>query len=460
MMRYVSTRGQSPELDFEGVLLQGLAPDGGLYVPADIPRFSDAEMRDMASLSYAELALKVTWPFVEGFMPKDEYAALLTQTYAEFNHPAVAPLKQLDSNLWLLEQFHGPTLAFKDFALQLLGRLLNLALERKGQRGVVMGATSGDTGSAAIEGCRHGDQLDIFILHPHERVSDVQRRQMTTVLSENVFNVAVKGNFDDCQAAVKASFNDQSFLQGRQLVAVNSINWARVMAQIVYFFYSGLRLGAPGKAISFCVPSANFGHMFAGHIAQQMGLPIKKFIVATNHNDALDRSLKGGVLQRQALQPSLSPSMDIVVSSNFERLLHALSGNDSAMIKGLMDDFAANGDAKIPDSVMTAAKDWISGMVDDQETVNTIKRWHQKSGEVLDPHTAIGVRVAEDHVSDTPMICMATAHPAKFADAVVAAGLPAAPLPAHMSDLMDREERYDVVDNDLQAIQSLMMGKL
>ena len=460
MMRYVSTRGRSDALDFEGVLLRGLAPDGGLYVPESLPTFSPEQLREMAKLSYAELALEVTWPFVDGFMPKDEYAALLTETYAEFNHPAVAPLKQLDSNLWLLEQFHGPTLAFKDFALQLLGRLLNLALARKGERGVVLGATSGDTGSAAIEGCRHGNQLDVFILHPHERVSDVQRRQMTTVLDPSVFNVAVQGDFDDCQAAVKASFNDQSFLNGKRLIAVNSINWARVMAQIVYFFYSGLRLGAPDKAISFAVPSANFGHMFAGHLASQMGLPVEQFIVATNHNDALDRSIKGGVLARQALQPSLSPSMDIVVSSNFERLLYALSGGDSAMIDQLMKTFAETGHAQIPAAIMQAAECWTSGAVDDAETVATIKRWHAQSGEILDPHTAIGVRVAEDHVGTTPMICMATAHPAKFAEAVVAAGLTPSALPSSMADLMDREERYQVLANDVAAIQAYVAANI
>ncbi len=456
MMRYVSTRGRSEALDFEGVLLRGLAPDGGLYVPESLPSFSPEQMRAMAKLSYAELALEVTWPFVDGFMPKDDYAALLKETYGEFNHPAVAPLKQLDTNLWLLEQFHGPTLAFKDFALQLLGRLLNLALARKGQRGVVLGATSGDTGSAAIEGCRHGNQLDVFILHPHGRVSDVQRRQMTTVLDPSVFNLAIEGDFDDCQAAVKASFNDQSFLNGKQLIAVNSINWARVMAQIVYFFYAGLRLGAPDKPVSFAVPSANFGHMFAGHIASQMGLPVEEFVVATNHNDALDRSIKGGVLARQALQPSLSPSMDIVVSSNFERLLHALSGGDSAMIDELMSTFAATGHAQIPAAIMQAAERWVSGAVDDAETVATIKRWHAISGEVLDPHTAIGVRVAEDRVGETPMICMATAHPAKFADAVVAAGLAPSSLPSSMADLMDREERYTVLPNDVAAIQAFV----
>ncbi len=460
MMRYVSTRGRSDALDFEGVLLRGLAPDGGLYVPESLPTFSPEQLREMAKLSYAELALEVTWPFVDGFMPKAEYAALLTETYAEFNHPAVAPLKQLDSNLWLLEQFHGPTLAFKDFALQLLGRLLNLALARKGERGVVLGATSGDTGSAAIEGCRHGNQLDVFILHPHERVSDVQRRQMTTVLDPSVFNIAVQGDFDDCQAAVKASFNDQSFLNGKRLIAVNSINWARVMAQIVYFFYSGLRLGAPDKAISFAVPSANFGHMFAGHLASQMGLPVEQFIVATNHNDALDRSIKGGVLARQALSPSLSPSMDIVVSSNFERLLYALSGGDSAMIDDLMKTFAETGHAQIPAAIMQAAERWTSGAVDDAETVATIKRWHAQSGEILDPHTAIGVRVAEDHVGTTPMICMATAHPAKFAEAVVAAGLTPSALPSSMADLMDREERYQVLANDVAAIQAYVAANI
>lgn len=454
MMRYVSTRGQSEALDFEGVLLRGLAPDGGLYVPESLPQFSPQQLREMAQLPYAELALEITWPFVEGFMPRDEYAALLRETYAEFHHPAVAPLKQLDGNLWLLEQFHGPTLAFKDFALQLLGRLLNLALARKGERGVVMGATSGDTGSAAIEGCRHGNQLDVFILHPHERVSEVQRRQMTTVLDDNVFNIALEGDFDDCQAMVKASFGDQEFLGGRRLIAVNSINWARVMAQIVYFFYSGLRLGAADKAVSFCVPSANFGHMFAGHLASKMGLNIDRFVVATNHNDALDRSIKGGVLERQALKPSLSPSMDIVVSSNFERLLYSLSGDNATMIREMMDRFASDGHAQIDPSIMQAASRLYSGAVSDDETVATIQRWHALTGEVLDPHTAIGVRVGEEYLGDSPMICMATAHPAKFADAVVAAGLEPAALPVSMQDLLEREERYQVLPNDLKQVQN------
>lgn len=460
MMRYVSTRGQSESLDFEGVLLRGLAPDGGLYVPDKLPQFSSDELKAMAKLSYAELALEVTWPFVEGFMPKDEYAALLKETYAEFHHPAVAPLKQLDGNLWLLEQFHGPTLAFKDFALQLLGRLLNLALARKGERGVVMGATSGDTGSAAIEGCKHGNQLDVFILHPHQRVSEVQRRQMTTVADPNVFNIALQGDFDDCQALVKASFGDQSFLGDRRLIAVNSINWARVMAQIVYFFYAGLRLGAPDRTVSFCVPSANFGHMFAGYLASQMGLPVDRFVVATNHNDALDRSIKGGVLERQPLKPSLSPSMDIVVSSNFERLLYALGGNNAELIHDMMQTFAEQGEAKIPEVIMQAAENLYSGAVSDQETVATIKRWHQATGEVLDPHTAIGVRVAENYLSDSPMVCMATAHPAKFSDAVVAAGLEPSPLPSSMHDLMERAERYEVLPNELSTVQQYVADNI
>lgn len=459
-MKYVSTRGTAPELDFEGVLLTGLASDGGLYVPAEIPRVSPETLKQWAKLDYADLAVEVTWPFVEGFMPREDYVAMVRETYAGFNHAAVAPLKQLDGQLWLLEQFHGPTLAFKDFALQLLGRLLDVALSRKGERGVVMGATSGDTGSAAIEGCRHGDSLDIFILHPHERVSEVQRRQMTTVLADNVFNIALQGDFDDCQALVKRSFADQAFLGERRLIAVNSINWARVMAQMVYFFYAGLRLGAPDRAVDFCVPSANFGHMFAGHLASKMGLPIERFVVATNHNDALDRSIRGGVLERQPLKPSLSPSMDIVVSSNFERLLHSLSGNDGAAIAALMAEFAEKGEAQIPQSVIDAADGLLSGAVSDEETVATIKDWYAKTGEVLDPHTAIGIRVAEANTGDNPMVCMATAHPAKFPDAVVAAGLAPSALPPSMQDLHDREERFDVLPNDLAKVQNYVSQRI
>lgn len=460
-MKYISTRGQAPELDFEGVLLTGLASDGGLYVPAELPQISADTLKQWATLDYADLAVEVTWPFVEGFMPRDEYVAMVRETYAGFNHSAVAPLKQLDGQLWLLEQFHGPTLAFKDFALQLLGRLLDKALVRKGERGVVMGATSGDTGSAAIEGCRHGSQLDIFILHPHERVSEVQRRQMTTVLADNVFNVALEGDFDDCQALVKRSFSDQAFLgDERRLIAVNSINWARVMAQMVYFFYAALRLGAPYRSVDFCVPSANFGHMFAGHLAAKMGLPIGRFVVATNHNDALDRSIRGGVLGRQALKPSLSPSMDIVVSSNFERLLHSLSGNNSEQIRELMTHFAATGEATIPQGIIDAADGLLSGAVSDAETVETIQRWYAKTGEVLDPHTAIGVRVAEGNLGDNPMVCMATAHPAKFPAAVEAAGLQPSALPLSMQDLFERDEQFDVLPNDLDAVQAYIAQRI
>ena len=459
-MKYVSTRGQAPELDFEGVLLTGLATDGGLYVPESLPQISNETLQAWAKLDYADLAVEVTWPFVEGFMPRDEYVAMVRETYSGFNHSAVAPLKQLDGQLWLLEQFHGPTLAFKDFALQLLGRLLDKALVRKGERGVVMGATSGDTGSAAIEGCRHGSQLDIFILHPHERVSEVQRRQMTTVLDDNVFNVALEGDFDDCQALVKRSFADQSFLGDRRLIAVNSINWARVMAQMVYFFYAALRLGAPHRPVDFCVPSANFGHMFAGHLAAKMGLPIGRFVVATNHNDALDRSIRDGVLGRQALKPSLSPSMDIVVSSNFERLLHSLAGNDAAQIHQLMTTFAEKGEAQIPQSIVDAAGAFMSGAVSDDETVETIKSWYSKTGEVLDPHTAIGVRVAEHNLGENPMVCMATAHPAKFPDAVEAAGLQPSELPLSMRDLFDRDERFDVLPNSLEDVQAYVSQRI
>ena len=324
-MKYISTRGQAPALNFEHVLLTGLAADGGLYVPQSLPTFSAAEIASMAELDYPQLAEKIITPFVGDCIPQADLKNILEETYAEFRHDAVAPLVQIDNNQWVLELFHGPTLAFKDFALQLLGRLLDYVLERKHQKVVIMGATSGDTGSAAIEGCKRCKNIDIFILHPHGRVSDVQRKQMTTVVGDNIHNLAIGGNFDDCQAMVKASFNDRSFLaEDRSLVAVNSINWARIMAQIVYYFYAAVALGGPARKIAFSVPTGNFGDIFAGYLASQMGLPVERLIIATNRNDVLHRVMTQGSYGRQPLAHSLSPSMDITVSSNFERLLFDL----------------------------------------------------------------------------------------------------------------------------------------
>ena len=294
-IRYVSTRGNGPELNFEDVLLAGLAPDGGLYVPTSLPHFSKEDLLAMREMSYAELAYEIVAPFVGPCIAESDLRAILNDTYAEFRHPAVAPLVQLEDDQWVLELFRGPTLACKDCALQLLGRLLDHVLGRRGEKVVIMGATSGDTGSAAIEGCKRCDNIDMFILHPHERVSDVQRRQMTTVIAPNIHNIAVQGNFDDCQAMVKASFVAEPFLpDGRRLVAVNSINWARIMAQIVYYFYSALALGRIEAPISFSVPTGNFGDIFAGYLAKQMGLPVEKLVIATNRNDVLHRVLTQG----------------------------------------------------------------------------------------------------------------------------------------------------------------------
>ncbi|MDC0887863.1 threonine synthase, partial [Porticoccus sp.] len=321
-MKYVSTRGKAPILSFEEAMLAGLASDGGLYVPEKIPNFSKEEISSWSDLTYEELAFKIMSPFIDGEVPDDDLRLLIKKTYSTFRHKAIAPLVQTARNEFILELFHGPTLAFKDFALQFLGNLMDYVLKKRNQRVVVMGATSGDTGSAAIEGCRHSKHLDIFILHPHNRVSEVQRRQMTTVLQDNVFNIALDGNFDDCQNMVKNSFSDQTFLpKDRQLVAVNSINWVRIMAQIVYYFYAGLALNSPHRRVSFSVPTGNFGDIFAGYLAKQMGLPIDQLVIATNSNDILHRCISNNDLSIKTLVQSLSPSMDIMVSSNFERML-------------------------------------------------------------------------------------------------------------------------------------------
>lgn len=454
-MRYISTRGQAPALSFEEVVLTGMASDGGLYVPETLPEFSHEELAEMAGLSYAEIAFRVMKPFVNGEIDDATFRSIVTEAYATFNHDAVVPLKQLDANHFLLEQFHGPTLAFKDVALQLLGRLLDHFLKKRGERAVIMGATSGDTGSAAIEGCRHCDNLDIFILHPHNRVSEVQRRQMTSVLANNVFNIAIEGNFDDAQAMVKASFADQTFLNGTRLVAVNSINWARIMAQIVYYVASGVALGAPHREVSFCVPSANFGNVFAGYMAYKMGLPVKQFIIATNANDILHRTLTANDFSKKELAATLAPSMDIVVSSNFERLLFDAYDRDGLAVAALLERFQQEPTALSDAPLAKLREKFASYSVDDATILEVIREAHKRTGEMLDPHTATGYHAAERARIDqsTPMITLATAHPAKFAEAVVKAGFPGVPLPPHMEDLIEREERYTVLPAELAAVQ-------
>ncbi|WP_372747242.1 threonine synthase [Litorivivens sp.] len=463
-MKYISTRGKAPALNFEDVLLTGLAPDGGLYVPEKLPTYSAEQIAAWSKLSYAELAFEIVKPFVDDCIPQEDLRAIVNDSYSDFRHGAIAPLVQIDQNEWVLELFQGPTLAFKDFALQMLGRLLDYVLERKNQKVVVMGATSGDTGSAAIQGCKRCKNLDIFILHPYQRVSEVQRRQMTTVAGDNIHNIALKGHFDHCQAMVKASFADQSFLpEGRQLVAVNSINWARIMAQIVYYFYAGLALGAPGRKVSFSVPTGNFGDIYAGYLAKQMGLPIDQLVIATNCNDILHRFVSNNRFEKQELQHTLSPSMDIVISSNFERMLFDGYERDGAAIDDLMDRFNRE-PVSVPDSVFARVRDLFdSGRVSDDETVATIKSVFDESEYLLDPHSAIGVHAARACWRDrsVPMVTLATAHPAKFPDAVMKAGYPESPaLPHHMQDLLTLPERYEVLDNDLTAVQSFMASHI
>lgn len=459
-MRYISTRGKAPTLNFEDVLLAGLASDGGLYVPENLPRFTVEEIASWADLPYHELAFRVMRPFVAGCIDDADFKAIVKDTYSVFEHSAVAPLRQLDSNEWVLELFHGPTLAFKDFALQLLGRLLDHFLSKRNERVVIMGATSGDTGSAAIEGCRRCENVDIFILHPHQRVSEVQRRQMTSALSDNIHNIAIEGNFDDCQEMVKASFADQSFLKGTRLVAVNSINWARIMAQIVYYFHAAIQLGGPQRSIAFSVPTGNFGDIFAGYLARNMGLPINQLIVATNRNDILHRFMSGNRYNKDALHPTLSPSMDIMVSSNFERLLFDMHGRDGAKVTELMDHFRATGEMSVEDERWTETRKLFDSLaVDDDQTCATIAKVYKDTGELLDPHTAIGVHAAREcrRSLATPMVTLGTAHPVKFPEAVQKAVPSASPvLPMHMADLFEREERCTVLANDLAVVQDFV----
>ena len=456
-MKYISTRGEAASLSFEDVLLAGLASDGGLYVPETLPRFTQEEIASWRGLPYTELAFNVMYPFVEGSIPEEDFKQMINDTYAVFGHKSVAPLVQIDSNEWVMELFRGPTLAFKDFALQLLGRLLDYVLKKRDERVVIMGATSGDTGSAAIEGCRHCDNVDIFILHPHQRVSDVQRKQMTTVIADNVFNLAVEGNFDDCQNMVKQSFSDQGFLDGTRLVAVNSINWARIMAQIVYYFAASLALGGPSRSVAFSVPTGNFGDIFAGYLARNMGLPISQLIVATNKNDILHRFISNNRYELEPLHKTLSPSMDIMVSSNFERLLFDLYGRDGKALATLMESWKTESGSIEEYRWKGARALFDSWSVDDERTCGVIAEVFEDTEYLLDPHTAIGVEAARNTRRDVaiPMVTLGTAHPVKFPEAVEKSGVGVSPnLPHHMADLFDREEQYEVVANDLTTVQA------
>jgi len=455
-MFYISTRGAAPVLRFDEAMMTGLARDGGLYVPDTIPVLSADEIAAMAGLSYEETAFRVMRPYIGGTFDDDEFRRLIATAYAGFGHTSRAPLVQLGANHFLLELFHGPTLAFKDFAMQLIGQLFQAALARSGQRITIVGATSGDTGSAAIEAFRGLKGVDVFILFPHGRVSEVQRRQMTTPVEANVHALALDGDFDDCQARVKDMFNDFAFRDAVGLAGVNSINWARVLAQVVYYFSSAVALGAPHRAVSFTVPTGNFGDIFAGYVARRMGLPIDRLVIATNQNDILHRALSSGGYVTDGVKPSISPSMDIQVSSNFERALFDAYGRDGAAVAALMAELGKGGFHISPNALSSLRQTFASGRCSEEETLATIARLHATTGEVLCPHSAVGVKVAEEHLGDTPMITLATAHPAKFPDAVERAiGLRPA-LPARMQDLFDRPERLTRVANDLGALESLI----
>lgn len=451
-MRYISTRGDAPVLSFEEVMLTGLARDGGLYLPETWPTMSEAEIADLAGKSFEEVAFRVIKPYIGDAFTEEEFRGIIDRAYASFGHDLRCPLVQVGPERWVQELHHGPTLAFKDVAMQLIGQLFEFALKRRGERVTIVGATSGDTGSAAIEAFRGLEAVDVFILYPHGRVSEVQRRQMTTPTESNVHALAVEGDFDDCQAAVKAMFNDFDFRDGMKLAAVNSINWARVLAQAVYYFTSAVALGAPGRKISYSVPTGNFGDVFAGYVAKRMGLPIDRLVVATNQNDILHRTVQTGAHEKRGVEPSTSPSMDIQVSSNFERLLFDLYDREGPAVQQLMKELSDNGGFALSQGAKDRLCDeFDSARYGEDEVAGLIKTYAAKTGHVLCPHTAIGVGAAE--AVSGPVVALATAHAAKFPDAVEAACGQRPTLPARMADLYERDERFTVLPNDLDALK-------
>jgi threonine synthase len=453
-MRYLSTRDARPEPQthsFEDVLLAGLAQDGGLYVPAALPALDFVELK---GLPYADLVARIVGLFAGDSFGRGELRRLSDAAYAGFRHDAVAPLVQLDTNLWLLELFHGPTLAFKDLALQLLGHLFDAALARRGERVTIVGATSGDTGSAALEACRGRAAIDCFFLYPHGRISDVQRRQMTTIDAPNTHAVAIEGTFDDCQDLVKALFADQKLRRELNLSAMNSINFARIAAQTVYYVAAALALGAPGRPVSFSVPTGNFGNIYSAHLARAMGLPIERLVLATNANDILARYLTSGAMTMADVTPSLSPSMDIQVASNFERLLFELKGRSGAAVAAVLGAFRRDGALPPDDQAWrAAAKLFAAHRLDDADTLDEIGETYKRTGILIDPHTAIGVAAARAHANrDTPTVALATAHPAKFADAVERATGVRPPLPEALAEIMEKDERVTILPNDITAV--------
>ncbi len=459
-MKYVSTRGSAPVLDFEGVTLAGLASDGGLYLPEEWPQFSKAEIAAMRGLPYDEVAARVMQPFIGDALTPERLRELTAEAYGRFSHKAVVPLVQLDQQHWLMELFHGPTLAFKDVALQMLGLLFEEFLSRRDQKLTLVGATSGDTGSAAIDAVAGRDGVEIFMLHPEGRISDVQRCQMTTVCAPNVYNIAISGSFDDGQAAVKRMFGDEALKDTLRLGAVNSINWARLLAQVVYYFTTALQLGAPERPVAFSVPTGNFGDVFAGYVAAKMGLPIAKLVVATNVNDILHRALSNGDYSAGEVTPTAAPSMDIQVSSNFERLLFDCGGRDGAAMAAQMAGFESSQAMTLTDLQRSGSADLFTSIrVDPDGMAQAMRRTHQYCGEIIDPHTAIGLDAAHrvELPADVPVVTLATAHPAKFRDAVERATGVRPPLPTRIGDLFAREERCVSLPGDYYALTAYVL---
>lgn len=457
-MKYVSTRGSAPSLGFSDALLAGLARDGGLYVPSEWPTMKKKEIRALRGKAYQEVAFEVLYRFTGGEIPEKDFRSMIDEAYATFRHPAVAPLVQTGPNSFILELFHGTTLAFKDVAMQLLARLMDYTLAERGQRATIVGATSGDTGGAAIDAFAGRDRTDIFILFPHGKVSPVQQRQMTSSTASNVHALAINGNFDDCQNLVKDMFNDAKFRDSVKLSGVNSINWARIMAQVVYYFTAAISLGAPDRKVSFTVPTGNFGDIFAGYVAKQMGLPIDKLVIATNDNDILARTLKTGRYEMRGVQATTSPSMDIQISSNFERLLFEAYDREPNEIKRSMDGLKQSGAFQISEAAMKMIKrDFRAGRATEKQVAATIRDTLSETGYLLDPHTATAVHVAKKYEkTNSPMVVLSTAHPAKFPDAVKSACAIDPALPVWLADLMNREERFDVLEAELDAVETFI----
>jgi threonine synthase len=459
-VRYVSTRGDAPVLGFNDAILTGLARDGGLYLPEEWPAFSKAEITALRGRPYADVAFEVIRRFTGGEIADDVLRRLVDEAYGTFRHAAVAPLVQLGSNHFVLELFHGPTLAFKDVAMQLLARLMDHVLAERSARATIIGATSGDTGGAAIDAFKGRDRVDIAILFPDGKVSPVQRRQMTTVDADNVLSIAIKGNFDDAQSLVKEMFNDFKFRERVHLSGVNSINWGRIVAQSVYYFTAALSLGAPDRPVSFTVPTGNFGNVFAGYVASRLGLPIEKLVVATNVNDILHRALSTGRYEVRGVTGTISPSMDIQVSSNFERLIFEASGHHAEEVRQDMAGLKQSGSFTLESDTLEAIRPlFASGSCDEAHTAARIRQTLEESGYLADPHTAVGLAVAEGHLDKTPMVTLSTAHPAKFPEAVKAACGIEPDLPAWTGDLMEREEIYQVLPARLDVIEEAIESR-